>query len=514
MLDEPGGYALGATPFLGMTLRLRDWTCDTLLIVGSSYPYIEFYPQPGQAKAVQVDIDPQRIGLRYDIDAALVGDSRRVLQMLLPHCTYREDRSFIEEAQKGMRAWRELMHERGTRQDTPMKPQVVAHELNNPLAYGDERWAVGFALGSFQCSVKRRQVGPVLDVLHVPVVRLEPRLDILREREVGTAVDRYFVVVVEKDELAETEVPGERCRLVADAFHQVAVRADAVGVMVDHLESRPVELSAEELLGHGETHRIREALAERAGRGLDPGGVAVFGMAGGPRVELAEGVDVRSVVHAGGRHGPRRGPGGPGRPPLRGLGHRTGRPRGQPRRDIPPLHDEPPHRRRRVGRSLGRRTDLRAAATASRSCSRADSTAALTSSGMSVTFVLSPSLRIWNSICRGSTMYFSMNTRPSPKAACASRWAAATSFLPRHCETTISAPTASSSTIASMEKIVPVTAAATKMAGAVISVSHESARACCRSRCPVIAGWGSTSRSCQPRVLDVVSPMCVSPSIR
>ncbi|WP_372423515.1 thiamine pyrophosphate-dependent enzyme [Salinarimonas chemoclinalis] len=105
-------------------------SCDTLLIVGSSYPYIEFYPSPGQAKAIQIDIDPQRIGLRYDVDAALVGDSVRVLEMLMPRVDYREDRSFLEEAQAGMRDWRALMEERGTRRDTPMKPQVVAHELN------------------------------------------------------------------------------------------------------------------------------------------------------------------------------------------------------------------------------------------------------------------------------------------------------------------------------------------------------------------------------------------------
>lgn len=107
--------------------------CDTLLIVGSSFPYNEYYPEPGQAKAVQIDIDPARIGLRYDIDAALVGDSKRTLADLLPRLTRREDRSFLEKAQKGMVAWRELLVERGTRADSPMKPQVVAFELNKLL---------------------------------------------------------------------------------------------------------------------------------------------------------------------------------------------------------------------------------------------------------------------------------------------------------------------------------------------------------------------------------------------
>src|SRR5439155_23178618 len=58
--------------------------CDTLLMVGTSFPYIEFYPRPGQARAVQIELDPMRIGLRYPVEVGLVGDSRRTLQALLP----------------------------------------------------------------------------------------------------------------------------------------------------------------------------------------------------------------------------------------------------------------------------------------------------------------------------------------------------------------------------------------------------------------------------------------------
>ena len=107
--------------------------CDTLLIAGSSFPYIEYYPKPGQARAAQVDIDPQRIGLRYPVEAGLVGDVGKVLEALLPRLTRRADRSFLEAAQQGMQEWNELVRERGTRSDIPMKPQVVAHELNKLL---------------------------------------------------------------------------------------------------------------------------------------------------------------------------------------------------------------------------------------------------------------------------------------------------------------------------------------------------------------------------------------------
>jgi pyruvate dehydrogenase (quinone) len=108
--------------------------CDTLLMVGTSFPYIEFLPKPGQARAVQVDVDPARIGIRYPVDVGLVGDSLRSLQMLLPLLRRNRYRKFLEKAQEGMKAWWALMEEHGTRQDKPMKPQVVAWELGKRIA--------------------------------------------------------------------------------------------------------------------------------------------------------------------------------------------------------------------------------------------------------------------------------------------------------------------------------------------------------------------------------------------
>ena len=107
--------------------------CDTLLMIGTSFPYIEFMPKPGQAKAVQIDLDPTRIGLRYDVDVGLVGSSKETLQALLPMLNRNEDRNFLENAQKGMKDWWDLMEERGTNDATPMKPQVVAWELGKHL---------------------------------------------------------------------------------------------------------------------------------------------------------------------------------------------------------------------------------------------------------------------------------------------------------------------------------------------------------------------------------------------
>ena len=109
--------------------------CDTLLIVGSSFPYIEFMPKPGKARTVQIDLDPARIGLRYDVEVGLVGDSRGTLEALLPLLKRKEDRSFLEKAQKGMKDWRELMSRRSTNMEKPMKPQVIAHELGQRLRH-------------------------------------------------------------------------------------------------------------------------------------------------------------------------------------------------------------------------------------------------------------------------------------------------------------------------------------------------------------------------------------------
>jgi pyruvate dehydrogenase (quinone)/pyruvate oxidase len=95
--------------------------CDTLLLVGTSVPYIEFLPTPGQARGVQIELDPMRIGLRYPVEVGLVGDSARTLEALLPRLTPKRDRSFLEEAQKGMNSWNDLMLERATRRDRPMR---------------------------------------------------------------------------------------------------------------------------------------------------------------------------------------------------------------------------------------------------------------------------------------------------------------------------------------------------------------------------------------------------------
>lgn len=130
--DSP--YTTGGIGLLGTTPSQRAiGKCDTLFIVGSNFPYVEFLPKPGQARCVQIDLDPARIGLRYPVDVPLVGNSRDVLRALLPMVRPKADRSFLEQAQSDMADWWRLLDSRASSESMPMKPQVPAHELNKLL---------------------------------------------------------------------------------------------------------------------------------------------------------------------------------------------------------------------------------------------------------------------------------------------------------------------------------------------------------------------------------------------
>jgi pyruvate dehydrogenase (quinone) len=135
VLPDDSPYTTGGLGLLG-TAPSQDAmkACDTLLVVGSSFPYMEFYPKPGKARCVQIDIDPARIGLHCPVEVGLAGDCQRVLAALLPMIQRKNDRAFLESAQKGMKEWNDLLLQRASRTDKPLKPQVVAHQLNQFLA--------------------------------------------------------------------------------------------------------------------------------------------------------------------------------------------------------------------------------------------------------------------------------------------------------------------------------------------------------------------------------------------
>jgi len=131
--DSP--YVTGGIGMLGSRSSQEALAaCDALVMIGSSFPYMEFLPKPGQAGVVQIDDDPARIGLRVPADVGLVGDARATLEMLLPSLETNADRSFLEEAQHHTADWWDLMRERGSNDAVPMKPQVVAWQLSEVLA--------------------------------------------------------------------------------------------------------------------------------------------------------------------------------------------------------------------------------------------------------------------------------------------------------------------------------------------------------------------------------------------
>ena len=107
--------------------------CDTLFMVGTSFPYSEWLPEEGQAKCVEIDIDPRMIGIRYPVDVHLVGDAKATLAELIPLLSRKEERSWREEIEQNVRDWWEVVEELAMQDADPMNPQRVVWELNRHL---------------------------------------------------------------------------------------------------------------------------------------------------------------------------------------------------------------------------------------------------------------------------------------------------------------------------------------------------------------------------------------------
>jgi pyruvate dehydrogenase (quinone) len=110
--------------------------CDTLLMIGTSFPYSEWLPKEGQARAVQIDISPRKLALRYPADVLLHGDARETLQLLLRQVVWKDDRAWREGIEAAVREWWELLESRALVGANPINPQRVFWELSPRLPEG------------------------------------------------------------------------------------------------------------------------------------------------------------------------------------------------------------------------------------------------------------------------------------------------------------------------------------------------------------------------------------------
>ncbi len=143
VLPDDLPYVTGAVGLLGSRPSyelMRD--CDTLLIIGSNFPYSQFLPEPGQARAVQIDIDGSMIGMRYPTEVNLVGEAKATLRAMLPHLEPTEDRSWRETVESNVQAWWDTVEQQAMVDAEPVNPMRVVHELServpeNAIVTGD-----------------------------------------------------------------------------------------------------------------------------------------------------------------------------------------------------------------------------------------------------------------------------------------------------------------------------------------------------------------------------------------
>jgi pyruvate dehydrogenase (quinone) len=125
------------TGSIGLLGTKPSWTlmneCDTLLMVGSSFPYSEWLPKPGQARGVQIDIDGRMLSIRYPMECAMVGDAKETLGALLPLLERKEDRGWREQIEEEIQEWWRLLEERAMQEADPINPQRLFWELNEHL---------------------------------------------------------------------------------------------------------------------------------------------------------------------------------------------------------------------------------------------------------------------------------------------------------------------------------------------------------------------------------------------
>jgi pyruvate dehydrogenase (quinone) len=134
VLPDDLPFVTGAIGLLGTKASdVMMQGCDTLLMVGSAFPYSEWLPEPGQARGVQIDIDAKQLGIRYPMEVNLAGDARDTLAALIPLLERKGDRSWRERLEREVQDWWQLLAERAEVAAQPLNPEKVFHELSPRL---------------------------------------------------------------------------------------------------------------------------------------------------------------------------------------------------------------------------------------------------------------------------------------------------------------------------------------------------------------------------------------------
>jgi pyruvate dehydrogenase (quinone) len=134
VLDERLPFHTGVMGHLGTTASAELMRgCDTLLLIGTNDPWTEFYPVPGQARAVQIDIDGRRLGVRYPVEVPLLGDAAETLRALLAAVKPRDNAPWREQVEQWVRRWGEISAARAAAPAEPMNPQYVIRSLSDRL---------------------------------------------------------------------------------------------------------------------------------------------------------------------------------------------------------------------------------------------------------------------------------------------------------------------------------------------------------------------------------------------
>lgn len=134
VLPDNSEFNLGGLGMLGTEPASKAMDeADTILMIGTSFPYSDYLPNPKKTIGIQIDINSEKIGLRYPVKIGLVGNSKPILQLLIEQVKQKSDNSFLSKLQKDMKDWNRILDKRSSKKSNPIKPQAFTSILSKHL---------------------------------------------------------------------------------------------------------------------------------------------------------------------------------------------------------------------------------------------------------------------------------------------------------------------------------------------------------------------------------------------